>query len=48
MNNRQLEIEIKNNGYDSAKIKNRIAEGRKMIKILNSSWWSEENKIQNV
>ena len=39
---RYLGIAIENNGWDNTEIKNRIAQGRKMVKILYSIWWSED------
>ena len=39
---RYLRIVIENYCRDSAEIKNIVSQGRKMIKVLNSVWWSEE------
>ena len=33
---------IENNGRDNAEFKNRIVQGRKIIKILKNIWCSEE------
>ena len=39
---RYLGILIENDGHDNTEIKNRIAQGRKAVKRLNSIWWSKE------
>lgn len=41
VNNIDTGILIVNNGRDDTEIKNRIAQGRKAVKRLNSIWWSE-------
>ena len=42
VSNRYLGIEIENSGHDNAENRSRIAQGRKMVSMVNCIWWSEE------